>query len=67
MLLESSADMTGVRKHEWLDAYGQTMPDAVYLEKELSGEKTIRFIKAVVIPDIIRQMHNAPGTERRLL
>lgn len=67
MLLESSADMTGVRKHEWLDAYGQTMPDAVYLEKELSGKKTIRSIKAAAIPDTIRQMHNAPKTGRRLM
>lgn len=67
MLLENSADITGVRKHEWLDAYGQEVPDAVYLVEELSGEKTIRSIKAAVIPDIIRQMHNALKTERRLM
>ncbi|CAN9349704.1 unnamed protein product [Alternaria sp. RS040] len=67
MLLESSADITGVRKHEWLDAYGQEIPDAVCLVEQMSGEKTIRSIKAVVIPDIIRQMHNAPKTERRLM
>jgi ankyrin repeat protein len=67
MLLENSADITGVRKNEWLDAYGQEVPDAVYLVEELSGEKTIRSIKAAVIPDIIRQMHNALKTERRLM
>jgi ankyrin repeat protein len=65
MLLESSADITGVRTDEWLDAYGRKLPDAVHLEEKPSGKKTIRFIEAAVIPDIIRQMHNVPKTERR--
>ncbi|CAI9631388.1 unnamed protein product [Alternaria burnsii] len=68
MLLESSADTTGVKAHEWLDAYGQRIPDAVYLEEELSsGKKTIRFIEAAVIPDTTRQMHNAPKAESHLM
>jgi ankyrin repeat protein len=67
MLLESSADITGVRTDEWLDAYGRKLPDAVHLEEKPSGKKTIRFIEAAVIPDIIRQMHNVPKTERRLM
>ena len=41
--------------------------DVNSLEDYGGGEKTIRSIKAVVIPDIIRQMHNAPKTERRLM
>ncbi|CAN9129477.1 unnamed protein product [Alternaria alternata] len=46
MLLESSADITGVRTDEWLDAYGRKLPDAVHLEEKSSGKKTIRFIEA---------------------
>jgi ankyrin repeat protein len=66
MLLESSADTTGVTTDEWLDSYDRKIPDAVHLEEEPSGKKIIRFIEAAVIPDTIRQMHNAPKTKSRL-
>ncbi|KAB2105292.1 hypothetical protein AG0111_0g7058 [Alternaria gaisen] len=67
MLLERSTEITGIRTHEWLDAYGQEIPAAVYLKEELIGKKTISFIEAAVVPDTIRQMHNAPKIERRLI
>ncbi|CAN9362528.1 unnamed protein product [Alternaria alternata] len=67
MLLENCADTTGVRTNEWLDVYGRKIPDAVHLEEEPSGRKTIRFIDAAVIPDTIRQMNNAPKAECRLI
>ncbi|CAN9363325.1 unnamed protein product [Alternaria alternata] len=67
MLLKNSADTTGVRTDEWLDKYGRKTPDAVHLEEESSGKKTIGFIEAAVVPDTIRQMHNAPKIECRLI
>jgi hypothetical protein len=67
MLLKNFADTTGVRTDEWLDKYGRKTPDAVHLEEESSGKKTIGFIEAAVVPDTIRQMHNAPKIERCLM